>query len=138
MLMSVYESWRSNASEIAILINPIIVSPKLYLCVEVHWWCLEFVALLFRNRVPGITSFNMWSVQVESKHCASSKTSVKSSRKYFVHINWFELFLSPSIIYLSVAKKIYTYKAAAIFSSSNNFIFCYCSPEMALSDWLAF
>ena len=26
--------------------------------------------------------------EIELKHCASSKTSVKSSRKYFVHLNW--------------------------------------------------
>ena len=28
---------------------------------------------------------------IELKHCASSKTSVKSSRKYFVHLNWIRL-----------------------------------------------
>ena len=26
--------------------------------------------------------------KIELKHCASLKTSVKSSRKYFVHLNW--------------------------------------------------
>ena len=26
--------------------------------------------------------------EIELKHCVSSKTSVKSSRKYFVHLNW--------------------------------------------------
>ena len=29
--------------------------------------------------------------EIELKHCASSKTSVKSSRKYFVHLNWIRL-----------------------------------------------
>ena len=28
---------------------------------------------------------------MELKHCASSKTSVKSSRKYFVHLDWIRL-----------------------------------------------
>ena len=29
--------------------------------------------------------------QIELKHCASSKTSIKSSRKYFVYLNWIRL-----------------------------------------------
>ena len=32
------------------------------------------------------------------KHCASSKTSVKSSRKYFVHLNWIGLATNPNCI----------------------------------------
>ena len=34
--------------------------------------------------------------EIELKHCASSKTSVKSSRKYFVHLNWTRLAANPS------------------------------------------
>ena len=34
--------------------------------------------------------------EIELKHCASSKTSVKSSRKYFVHLNWIRLATNPS------------------------------------------
>ena len=30
--------------------------------------------------------------EIELKHCASSKTSVKSSQKYFVHLNWISQF----------------------------------------------
>ena len=33
--------------------------------------------------------------EIELKHCASSKTSVKSSRKYFVHLNWIRLATNP-------------------------------------------
>ena len=29
--------------------------------------------------------------EIELKHCASSKTSVKSPPKYFVHLNWIRL-----------------------------------------------
>ena len=34
--------------------------------------------------------------EIELKHCASSKTSVKSSQKYFVHLNWIRLATNPS------------------------------------------
>ena len=34
--------------------------------------------------------------EIELKHCASSKTSVKSSRKYFVHLNWIRLATNQS------------------------------------------
>ena len=33
--------------------------------------------------------------EIELKYCASSKTSVKSSRKYFVHLNWIKLATNP-------------------------------------------
>ena len=33
--------------------------------------------------------------EIELKHCTSSKTSVKSSRKYFVHLNWIRLATNP-------------------------------------------
>jgi hypothetical protein len=33
--------------------------------------------------------------EIEWKHCASSKTSVKSSQKYFVHLNWIRLVPIP-------------------------------------------
>jgi hypothetical protein len=32
---------------------------------------------------------------IELKHCVSSKTSVKSSRKYFVNLNWIRLATNP-------------------------------------------
>ena len=32
--------------------------------------------------------------EIELKHCASSKTSVKSLRKYFVRLNWIRLALT--------------------------------------------
>ena len=35
--------------------------------------------------------------EIELKHCASSKTNVKSSRKYFVHLNWIRLAL-PNVV----------------------------------------
>ena len=34
--------------------------------------------------------------EIESKHCTSSQTSVKSSQKYFVHLNWTRLATNPS------------------------------------------
>ena len=34
--------------------------------------------------------------EIELKHCASSKTSVKLSQKYFVHLNWIKLATNPS------------------------------------------
>jgi hypothetical protein len=33
--------------------------------------------------------------EIELKHCASSNSSVKSSRKYFVHLNWITLATNP-------------------------------------------
>ena len=33
--------------------------------------------------------------EIELKHCASSKASVKSSRKYIVHLNWIRLATNP-------------------------------------------
>ena len=38
------------------------------------------------------------------KHCASSKTSVKSSRKYFVHLNWIRLATNPSWLDSSIGR----------------------------------
>ena len=34
--------------------------------------------------------------EIEVKYCASSKTSVMSSRKYFVHLNWIRLATNPN------------------------------------------
>ena len=34
--------------------------------------------------------------KIELKHCASSKISVNSSRKYFVHLNWIKFATNPS------------------------------------------
>ena len=42
--------------------------------------------------------------EIELKHCASSKTSVKSSRKYFVHINWIKLSTNPSWLDSSIGR----------------------------------
>ena len=33
--------------------------------------------------------------EIELKHCTSSKTCVKLSRKYFVHLNWIRLATNP-------------------------------------------
>ena len=33
--------------------------------------------------------------KIELKHCSSSKTRVKSSRRYFVHFNWIRLAINP-------------------------------------------
>jgi hypothetical protein len=33
--------------------------------------------------------------EIELKHCASSKTSVKLAQKYFVHLNWIKLATNP-------------------------------------------
>ena len=44
--------------------------------------------------------------EIELKHCASSKTSVKWSRKYFVHLNWIRLATNPS--YRSTALLVLT------------------------------
>ena len=41
-------------------------------------------------RIPGDGS------EIELKHCASSKASVKSARKYFVHLNWIRFATNPS------------------------------------------
>ena len=39
--------------------------------------------------------------EIELQYCASSKTSVKSSRKCFVHLNWIRLAtINPSIAQL--------------------------------------
>ena len=42
--------------------------------------------------------------EIELKHCASSKTSVKSSRKYFVHWNWLRLPTNPSWLDNSIGR----------------------------------
>ena len=42
--------------------------------------------------------------EIELKHCASSKTSVKSSRKYFVHLNWIRLATNPSWLDSSIGR----------------------------------
>ena len=42
--------------------------------------------------------------EIELKHCASSKASVKSSRKYFVHLNLIRLATNPSWLDSSVGK----------------------------------
>ena len=49
--------------------------------------CFINMKLVFRISEDGS--------EIELKHCASSKTSVKSSRKYFVHLNWIRLATNP-------------------------------------------
>ena len=44
--------------------------------------------------------------EIELKHCASSKTSVKSSRKYFVHLNWIRLATNPSWFDSSIGRAV--------------------------------
>ena len=44
--------------------------------------------------------------EIELKHCASSKTSVKSSRKYFVHLNWIRLATNPSWLDSSIGRAV--------------------------------
>ena len=41
---------------------------------------------------------------IELKHCASSKTSVKSSRKYFVHLSWIRLATNLSWLDSSIGR----------------------------------
>ena len=42
--------------------------------------------------------------KIELKHRASSKTSVKLSRKYFVHLNWIRLATNPSWLDSSIGR----------------------------------
>ena len=42
--------------------------------------------------------------EIELKHCASLKTSVKSSRKYFVHLNWIRLASNPRWLDRSIGR----------------------------------
>ena len=42
--------------------------------------------------------------EIELKHCAPSKTSVKWSRKYFVHLNWIRLVTTPSWLDSSIGR----------------------------------
>ena len=41
---------------------------------------------------------------IESKHYASLKTSVKSSRQYLVHLNWIRLATNPSWLDSSIGR----------------------------------
>ena len=42
--------------------------------------------------------------EIELKHCTSSKTRVKSSRKYCVHLNWIRLATNPSWLDSSIGR----------------------------------
>ena len=42
--------------------------------------------------------------EIELKHCASSKTSAKLSRKYVVHLNWIRLATNPSWLDSSIGR----------------------------------
>ena len=44
--------------------------------------------------------------EIELKRCAFSKTSVKSSRKYFVHLNWIRLATNPSWLDSSIGRAV--------------------------------
>ena len=50
-----------------------------------------------------VQSVNFFS-EIELKHCASSKTSVKSSKKYFVRLNWIRLATNPSWLDSSIVR----------------------------------
>ena len=55
------------------------------------------VLILFQNHPQNLVfQISEDGSEIELKHCASSKTSVKSSRKYFVHLNWIRLATNPS------------------------------------------
>ena len=43
--------------------------------------------------------------EIELKHCMSSKTSVKSSSKYFLHLNRMRLAFSPSGLESSMERR---------------------------------
>ena len=68
---------------------------------------------IFRCRLNEVDQINMNLVfhisedgilKQNFKHCASSKTSVKSLRKYFVHLNWIRLATNPSWLDSSIGK----------------------------------
>ena len=42
--------------------------------------------------------------EIELKHCASSKTSVKPLQKYFAHLNWIRLATNPSWLDSSIGR----------------------------------
>ena len=55
-----------------------------------------FVGLLqCQNNMKLVFRISEDDSEIELKHCASYKTSVKSSRKYFVHLNWIRLATNP-------------------------------------------
>ena len=49
-------------------------------------------------------AFHISGSEIELKYRASSKTSVKSSRKYFVHLNWIRLATTPSCLDSSIGR----------------------------------
>ena len=67
--------------------------------------------------------------EIELKHCASSKTSVKSSRKYFVHLNWIRLATNPvhSIAQWVERRSRYPKMRIQIPLEPTNFSLVYCS-----------
>ena len=80
--------------------------------------------------------------EIELKHCASSKTRVKSSRKYFVHLNWMRLATNPSWLDSSIGRAaVWKPKdASSHFARDNEFFVVLCSVrynEMSLptSSW---
>ena len=55
------------------------------------------VLILFQNHPQNLAfQISEDGSEIELKHCASSKTSGKSSRKYFVHLNWIRRATIPS------------------------------------------
>jgi hypothetical protein len=50
-----------------------------------------------QNNMKLVFCISEYGSEIELKHCASSKTSVESSRKYFVHLNWIRLATNRSV-----------------------------------------
>ena len=70
--------------------------------------------------------------EIELKHCASSKTSVESSRKYFVHLNWIRPATSPSWLDSSIGRAA-VYKpddASSNPARDNEFFVVVCSVRL--------
>ena len=63
--------------------------------------------------------------EIELKHCASSKTSGKSSRKYFVHLNWIRLATNPSWLNSSIGRD-----ASSKPARDNEFFVVVCSVRL--------
>ena len=71
------------------------------------------------------------SSEIELKHYTSSKTSVKSSRKYFVRLNWTRLATNPSWVDSSTGKAQLETTNFSLFSAAVKLLFsllilCFC------------
>ena len=56
----------------------------------------DFRCLQYQINMDLVFHISEDGSEIESKHCASLKTSVKLSQKYFVHLNWIRLATNPS------------------------------------------